>query len=143
MAPFEALYGRKCRTPLNWIEPGERRYYGIDFVNEAEEKVQIIQQHMKAAQSRHKSYADRRRRPLEFNIGDYVYLKVTPMKKVQRFRVRSKFAPRYVGPYQLLERKGHVAYKIQLPEELSSIFPVFHVSQLRKCLKVPEQRIEP
>jgi hypothetical protein len=143
MAPFEALYGRRCRTPLNWVEPGERRYYGIDFVNEAEKKVQIIQQHMQAAQSRQKSYADKRRRSLEFNVGDYVYLKVTPMKKVQRFRVRSKLAPRYVGPYQILERKGPVAYKIRLPEELSSIFPVFHVSQLRKCLKVPEQRIEP
>jgi len=138
MAPFKALYGRKCRTLLNWVEPGERRYYGIDFVNEAEKKVQRIQQHMKAAQSRQKSYADKRRRPLEFNVGDYVYLKVTPMKKVQRFRVRSKVAPRYVGPYQILERKGPVAYKILLPEELSSIFPVFHVSQLRKCLKVPE-----
>jgi len=98
---------------------------------------------MRAAQSRQKSYADKRRRPLEFSVGDYVYLKVTPMKKVQRFRVRSKLAPRYVGPYQIIERKGHVAYKVQLLEELSSIFPVFHVSQLRKCLKVPEQRVEP
>jgi len=88
-------------------------------VNEAEKKVQIIQQHMKAAQSRQKSYADKRRRPLEFNVGDYVYLKVTPMKKVQCFRVRSKLAPRYVGPYRILERKGPVAYKIQLPEEMS------------------------
>jgi len=143
MAPFEALYGQRCRTPLNWVEPGERRYYGIDFVNEAEKKVQIIQQHIKAAQSRQKSYGDKRRRPLKFNIGDYVYLKVTPMKKVQHFRVRSKLAPRYVGPYHILERNGPVAYKIQLPDDLSSIFLVFHVSQLRKCLKVPEQRIEP
>ena len=93
MAPFEAMYGRKCRTPLNWVEPGERRYYGIDFVNEAEEKVHIIQQHMRAAQSRQKSYADKRRRPLEFNVGDYVYLKVTPLKKFQRFQVQSKLAP--------------------------------------------------
>jgi len=84
-----------------------------------------------------------RRRPLEFNVGDYVYLKVTLMKKVQRFRVRSKLAPRYVGPYEIIEQKGPVAYKIQLREELSSIFLVFHVFQLRKCLKVPEQRIEP
>jgi len=143
MAPFEALYGRKCWTPLNWVEPSERRYYGIDFVDEAEKKVQIIQQHMRAAQSRQKSYVDNRRRPLEFKVGDYVYLEVTPMKKVQRFRFRSKLAPRCVGPYQILERKGPMANKNHLPEELSSIFPVFHVSQLRKCLKVPEQRIEP
>ena len=85
MALFEALYGQKCRTRLNWIEPSERRYYDINFVIDAEKKVQIIQQHMRAAQSRQKSYADKRRRPLKFNVGYYVYLKVTPMKKVQRF----------------------------------------------------------
>jgi len=103
MATFEALYDRKCRTPLNWVEPSERRYYGIDFVNDAEKKVQIIQQHMRAAQSRQKSYADKRRRPLEFKVINYVYLKVTPMKRVQCFRVRSKLTPRYVGPYQIIE----------------------------------------
>ena len=80
MAPFEALYGRRCRTPLNWIEPRERRYYGIDFVAEVEEQVCIIQQHMKATQSRQMSYADKRRRPLTFEVGDCVYLKVSPMK---------------------------------------------------------------
>ena len=106
MAPFEALYGRKCRTPLNWIEPDERRYFGIDFVNEAEEQVRVIQQHMKAAQSRQKSYADRRRRPLTFEVGDYVYLKVSPMKEVKRFGMKKKLSPRYVGPYKIVERKG-------------------------------------
>ena len=106
------MYGRKCRTPLNWIEPGERRYFGIDFVNEAEEQVHVIQQHMKAAQSRQKSYADRRRRPLTFEVGDYVYLKVSLMKKVQRFGVKRKLAPRYVGPYKIIKRSGRVAYKL-------------------------------
>jgi hypothetical protein len=81
MAPLEALYGRKCRTPLNWVEPRERRFYGIEFVDEAEKKVCIIQQNMQATQSRQKNYADKRRRPLEFQVGDYVYLKVTPMKR--------------------------------------------------------------
>ena len=81
MAPFEALYGRKCRTPLNWVEPRERRYYGVDFIEEAEEQVHIIQQHIEAAQSRQKSYVDKRRRPIEFEVGDYVYLKVSPMKR--------------------------------------------------------------
>ena len=112
-------------------------------MNEAEKKVQIIQQHMKATQSCQKSYADKRRRPLEFAVGDYIYLKVTPMKKVQCFRAQTKLAPRYMGPYHIVKRKGPVAYKIQLPEELSSIFLVFHVSLLRKCLKVHKQRIEP
>ena len=112
MAPFEALYGQKCRTPLNWVEPRERRYYGIDFVREAEEQVHIIQQHIEAAQSRQKSYADKRRRPIEFEVGDYVYLKVSPMKEVQRFGVKRKLAPRYVGPYKIIEKSGRVAYKL-------------------------------
>ena len=79
MAPFEALYGQKCRTPLNWVEVGDRGYFGPNFIKEAREKVNIIRSHLKAAQSRQKSYADKRRRPLEFAAGDYVYLKVSPM----------------------------------------------------------------
>ena len=142
MAPSEALYGQKCRTPLNWVESRERRYYGIDFVTEAEEQVRIIQQHMKAAQSRQKSYADKRRRPIKFEVGDYVYLKVSPMKKVQRFGVKRKLAPRYVGPYKIIERSGRVAYKLQLPPEMQDIFNVFHVSQLKRCLRVPDEAFE-
>jgi hypothetical protein len=99
MAPFEALYGCKCRTPLNWIEAGERRYYGIDFVEEAEKQVRTIRIHMAAAQSRQKSYTDRRRKPIEFEVGDFIYLKVSPMKGVQRFGVKRKLAPRYMGPF--------------------------------------------
>ena len=113
MAPFESLYGRKCRTPFNWVEPGERRYYGIDFVKEAEEQVHIIQQHIEGAQSRQKSYANKRRRPIAFEVGDYVYLKVSPMKRVQQFGVKRKLAPRYVSPYPIIEKSGRVANKIQ------------------------------
>jgi len=142
MAPFEALYGRKCRTPLNWVEPGERRYYRIDFVKEAKKQVLIIQKHMEAAQARQKSYADRRRRPLEFEVGDFVYLKVSPMKGVNHFGVIRKLAPRYVGPDRVIEKSGKVAYKVQLPSEMRAIFPVFHVSQLMNCLRVPEERVE-
>jgi hypothetical protein len=104
MAPFEALYGRKCRTPLNWVEPGERRFYGIDFIDEAEKKVRVIQQNMQAAQSHQKSYVDKRRRPLEFQVGDYVYLKITPMKK-KRFGIKKKLTARFVGPYRILEKR--------------------------------------
>jgi hypothetical protein len=111
MASFEALYGRKCRTPLNWVEPGERRFYGIDFVDEAEKKVRIIQQNMKATQSRQKNYVDKRRRPLKFQVGDYVYLNVTPMKKKQ-FGIKKKLAARFVGPYKIIEKKGPMAYKL-------------------------------
>jgi hypothetical protein len=84
MAPFEALYGRKCRTLLNWVEPGERRYFGIAFVKESEEQVRTIQKHIAAAQGRQKSYANKRRKSLEFEIGDHVYLKVLPMRGVKR-----------------------------------------------------------
>ena len=82
---------------------------------------------MKVAQSRQKSYADKRRRPLTIKVGDYVYLKVSPMKGVQRFGVKRKLVLRYVGPYQIIERKGNVAYKLQLLPEISAIFDVFHV----------------
>jgi hypothetical protein len=142
MAPFEALYGRKCRTPLNWVEPGERRYYGIDFVKEAEKQVRIIQQHMAAAQARQKSYADKRKRPIEFEVGDHVYLKVSPMIGVQRSGVKRKLAPRYIGPYPIIERCGMVANKLQLPPEICMIFLVFHVSQLKKCLRVPKEEVK-
>jgi hypothetical protein len=142
MSHFQALYGRKYRTPLNWVEPRERRFYGIDFVDEAEKKVCVIQQNMQAAQSHQKSYVDKRIRPLDFQVGDYVYLKVTPIKK-KWFGIKKKLAARFVGPYKIIEKKGLMAYKLQLPEAKSSIFPIFHVSQLKKCLCVPKGRIEP
>jgi hypothetical protein len=110
MAPFEALYGRRCRTPLNWSQIGERRVYGPDLVSEAEEKIRIIQANLKMAQFRQKSYADVRRRPLQFQIGDFVYLRVSPTRGVQRFGVKGKLAPRYVGPFEVLEVCGPVAY---------------------------------
>ena len=97
-APIEALYGKKCRTPFNWVEVGDRGYFGPDFIKEAREQVSIIQSHLKAAQSRQKTYADKRRRPLQFEVGDHVYLKVSPIIGVHRFGVCGKLAPRYVGP---------------------------------------------
>jgi hypothetical protein len=110
MAPFEALYGRRCRTPLNWSEPGERYFFRPDLVKETEEKVQKIIHNLKKAQTRQKSYADQRRQPLYFLVGDYVYLKVSPMKGVSRFGVKGKLAPRYIGPFPILEQCGPVAY---------------------------------
>ena len=94
---------------------------------------------MAAAQARQKSYADRRRKPIEFEVGDFVYLKVSPMKSVQRFEVKRKLAPRYVGPFEIIGQSGKVVYKIQLPPEMSAIFNVFHVSQFKKCLRVPKE----
>jgi hypothetical protein len=108
------------------------------MVKETEEKVQKITYNLKKAQARQKSYADKRRMPLYFLEGDYIYLKVSPMKGVSRFGVKGKLAPRYIGPFLSLERYGAVAYRLQLPETLSAVHNVFHVSQLKKCLRVPD-----
>jgi hypothetical protein len=142
MAPFEALYGRWCRTPLNWSELGERNFFRPDMVKETEERVQQIIHNLKEAQARQKSYADKRRIPLYFLVGDYVYLKVSPMKGVSRFRVKGKLAPWYIGPFPILERYGPVAYRLQLPATLYAVHNVFHVSQLKKCLRVLNRTIE-
>nr|CAD1817069.1 unnamed protein product [Ananas comosus var. bracteatus] len=104
MAPFEALYGRKCRSPLHWSEVGERLALGPDVLQEAEDKVRIARERLLTAQSRQRSYADRRRRDLEFQIGDHVFLKVSPTKGIRRFGIRGKLSPRYIGPYEILER---------------------------------------
>jgi hypothetical protein len=142
MAPFEAPYGRRCRTPLNWSEPGERWFYGVDLVKKTEENVRQIQKSLKVAQSRQKSYANKRRRPLMFKVGDYVYLKVSPTKGVNRFGVKDKLAPRYIGPFQIIQKCAKVAYRLKLPEQLSVVHNVFHVSQLKKCLQVPDQVVD-
>ncbi|WVZ80349.1 LOW QUALITY PROTEIN: hypothetical protein U9M48_027832 [Paspalum notatum var. saurae] len=142
MAPFEALYGRRCRTPLNWSKPGERVTFGPDLVKQAEEQVKLIHGNLKRAQSRQKSYSDRRRRPLMFEGGDHVYLRVSPMKGVHRFRVKGKLAPRYVGPFKITEGCGAVAYRLELPPHLAAVHDVFHVSQLKKCLRVLEETVD-
>ncbi|WVZ75952.1 hypothetical protein U9M48_023964 [Paspalum notatum var. saurae] len=142
MAPFEALYGRRCRTPLNWSEPGERVSFGPDLVTQAEEQVKHIHENLKRAQSRQKSYSDRRRRPLAFQKDDHVYLRVSPMKGVHRFGVKGKLAPRYVGPFKIIEQCGPIAYRLELPSYLAAVHDVFHVSQLKKCLRVPEEVVD-
>jgi hypothetical protein len=142
MSPFEALYGRRCRTPLSWSETGERKIFGPDLVVEAEDKVRIIQGNLKTAQSRQKSYADRRSKPLQFQIGDFVYLQISPIKGIQRFGIKGKLAPRYIGPFKILEICGLVAYKLLLPPQMAAIHDVFHVSQLKKCLKIPTEIVE-
>jgi hypothetical protein len=142
MAPFEALYGHRCRTPLSWSQIGERKIFGPDLVMEAEDKVKTIQTNLNAAQSRQKSYADIRRRPLQFQVGDFVYLRVHPTRGIQRFGVKGKLAPRYIRPFEILKIYGPVAYCLQLPPQLAAIHNIFHVSQLRKCVKVPTEVID-
>jgi hypothetical protein len=112
------------------------------MVKETEERVQRIIHNLKEAQAFQKSYADKRRKSLYFQVEDYVYLKVSPMKGVSRFGVKGKFAPRYIGPFPILEQCGPVAYRLQLLETLSAMHNVFHVSQLKKCLQVPDQTVE-
>jgi len=127
MAPFEALYGRKCRTPLFWNQIGETQVFGLDVLRSAEEQVRVIRDNLRVAQSRQKSYADTRRRGLTFKEGDYVYLKVSLMRSVKRFNMKGKLAPRYVGPFRILVRCGEVAYQLELLESLLGVHDVFHV----------------
>ncbi|GJR68749.1 putative reverse transcriptase domain-containing protein [Tanacetum coccineum] len=132
-APFEALYGQKCRSPVCWAEVGEVQLTGPDLVQETTEKVIQIKQRIQAARDRQKSYADLKRKPMEFQVGDIVMLKVSPWKGVVRFGKRGKLNPRYVGPFKVLEKVGSVAYKLELPQELSRVHNTFHVSNLKKC----------
>ncbi|KAJ9566126.1 hypothetical protein OSB04_002092 [Centaurea solstitialis] len=133
-APYEALYGRKCRSPLNWLEVGENRLFRPDVVQETTDKIKMVQEKLKMARDRQKSYADNRRKPLEFQVGDKVLLKVSPWKGLIRFEQKGKLSPRFVGPFEVIERIGPVAYRLDLPMELSSIHDTFHVSNLKKCL---------
>ncbi|WVZ92092.1 hypothetical protein U9M48_038182 [Paspalum notatum var. saurae] len=129
MSPFQALYGRRCSTPLHWDQPGEKQLFGPGIIEDAERQVRMIRENLRIAQTRQKSYADNRRRDLEFAVGDYVYLKVSPI------RVKVKLAPRYIGPFKIIDRKGEVAYQLELPDKLSGVHNVFHISQLKKCLR--------
>ncbi|KAI3704115.1 hypothetical protein L1987_74328 [Smallanthus sonchifolius] len=134
MAPFEALYGRKCRSPICWNEIGEAQITGPELIQETSDKIIQISDNIRVARSRQKSYADKRRKPLEFQVSDLVLLKVSPWKGVIRFGKKGKLAPRYVGPFKILERIGKVAYKLELPPSLGNVHPTFHVSNLKKCL---------
>ncbi|GJT35525.1 putative reverse transcriptase domain-containing protein [Tanacetum coccineum] len=132
-APFEALYGRKCHSSVCWTEIGEAQILGLELIQETTEKIIQIKQRMQAAHDRQKSYADLKRKPMEFQVRDKVMLKVSPWKGVVRFGKRGKLNPRYVGPFKVLEKVGEVAYKLELPEELSRVHNTFHVSNLKKC----------
>nr|KYP61800.1 Retrotransposable element Tf2 [Cajanus cajan] len=142
MAPFEALYGRRCRTPLCWYQDGESVVVGPELILQTTEKVKMIQERMKIAQSRQKSYADKRRKPLEFAKGEHVFLKVTPTSGVGRALKARKLTPRFVGPYQIIQRVGPVAYRLALPPSLSNLHDVFHVSQLRNYVHDPGHVVE-
>ena len=133
MAPNEALYGRKCRTPVCWTGLNEHKVIGSDIVIDTEEKVQVIRKSLKAASDRQKkSYADLKRRDIAYEMGDKVFLKVSLWRKILRFGKKGKLSPRFIGPYEVLERIGPVAYRLALPPELTKLHNVFHVSMLRR-----------
>ncbi|GKC22513.1 putative reverse transcriptase domain-containing protein [Tanacetum coccineum] len=133
-SPSEALYGRKCRSPVCWAEVGDAQLTGPAIIHETTEKIVQIKSRIQAARDRQKSYANIRRKPMVFQVGDRVMLKVSPWKGVVRFGKRGKLNPRYVGPFKVIERVRTVAYKIELPQQLSRVHNTFHVSNIKKCL---------
>ena len=141
MPPYEALYGRKFRTPLCWREIGQKILRGPEMIQDTTKKIQLVQERMKAAQDRQKSYTKNRRRPIEFQVGNFVMLKVSPWKGLMRFGKKGKLSPRFVGPFKIIQRIGKQAYCLELPEDLAGIHDVFHVSYLRKCLSIYDETI--
>ncbi|WVZ90376.1 hypothetical protein U9M48_036683 [Paspalum notatum var. saurae] len=130
-SPFEAPYGEGAGHRYFGTKRGEKQVFGPDLIKDAEQQIKMVHE---------KSYADVRRGDLTFKVDDFVYLKVSPMRGIRRFNMKGKPAPRYIGPFKIVERKGEVAYKLELPPNLSGIHNVFHVSQLKKCLRVPEEQ---
>jgi hypothetical protein len=139
---FAACFKRgfpSCLRGLLGLSPTQ--LFGPDNIREAEKQVEIIRENPKAAQSRQKSYADPRRREVVLEVGDYAYLRVSPIRGLRRFNVRGKLSPRFIGPFKIVERKGEVAYQLELPAQLSGVHDEFHVSQLKKCTS--KVKIEP
>ena len=142
MEPYEALYGRPCRSPLCWTEVGESSITGPELIRDTSEKVILIRQRLLTAQSRQKSYADVRSRPLEFEVGDHVFLKVMPKRGVVRFNKRGKLLPRFMGSFEILERLGTIVYWLALPPSMSGVHEVFHASMLRKYVLDPAHVVD-
>ena len=142
MAPYEALYRRPGRSPIFWTEVRERSTTGLDLIRDTSEKVELIWKRLLMAQSLQKSYANRRRRPLEFEAGNHIFLKVMPKRGVVRLGKQGKLLPRFIGPFEVLERVGAVAYRLALPPSLLGVHEVFHVSMLRKYTPDPTHVVD-
>ncbi|KAL4025962.1 hypothetical protein IC575_014368 [Cucumis melo] len=133
---------QSSRTPVCWNEVGEWKLVGPELVQITTNNIKLIRENLKIAQDRQKSYADKRRRNLEFQVGDQVFLKLSPWRGVIRFERKGKLSPRYIGPYQITERVGPAAYRLELPIELARIHDVFHVSMLRKYIPDPSHVLQ-
>ncbi|XP_070004525.1 uncharacterized protein [Nicotiana sylvestris] len=142
MAPYEALYGRRCRSPVGWFELGEARFFGTDLVQDALDKVKLIQEWLRTAQSRQKSYTDRKVRDVSYMVGEKVLLNVSLMKGVMRFGKKGKLSPQFSGSFEVFRSIGEVAYELALPPSLSGVHPVFHVSMLRKYIDDPSHVLD-
>ncbi|PON37928.1 hypothetical protein PanWU01x14_316450, partial [Parasponia andersonii] len=142
VAPYEVLYGRPCRSSLCWAKPEEHVTLRLELIEETIEKIKDIQERLKEIQSSQKSYADPKRREVEFDTGDSVFLKVTPRRGVTRFRVKGKLALRYIGPFEITERIGLVAYHLNLLAQLGHMHNVFHVSILKKHMLDPSHVVQ-
>ena len=142
MAPYEALYGRPCRSTICWKNVGGRSTTGPNLIRDTSEKVELIRKRLLMAQSRQKSYADRRRRPLEFEAGNHISLKVMPKRGVVRFGKQGKLSPRFIRTFEVLERVGAVAYRLALQPNLLGIHEVFHVSMLWKYTLDPTHVVD-
>nr|GFB21486.1 putative reverse transcriptase domain-containing protein [Tanacetum cinerariifolium] len=136
-ALFKALYGKKCRSLIIWAEVREGQLIGPELVQETTKKISKIKDRLKVVRDLQKSYADKRRKPLEFSVGDYVLLKVSPWKGVVHFGMKEKLAPRFVRPFEIIENVGYVAYRLDLPKDLNGVYDTFYVSNLKKCLADP------
>ncbi|XP_050908810.1 uncharacterized protein LOC127122534 [Lathyrus oleraceus] len=137
MAPFEDMYGRRCRTPLCWYESGESIVVVLEIVQQTTDKIKMIREKIKVSQSRQKSYHDKRKKALEFEVADHVFLRVTLVTSVGRALKSRKLTPYFIGPYQISEKEGDVAYRITLSSSLANLHDVFHVSQLRRYIADP------
>ena len=129
MAPYEALYERKCRTLVCWADLNEHKVIGHDIVKEIEEKVRVHQQRLKVASDRQKSYADLKRKDIEYEVGDKFFFKVSLWRKILRCGKKRKPSPRFIGPYEILERIGPIAYRLALPSKLAKL----HMGSMSPC----------
>ena len=137
MEPFEALYDRRCRSPVGWFEVGKTSLLGHEIIDDSLDKVWVIMDRIKTTYSQQRSYANNIRRELKFEVGDMVYLKISPMKGVMRFGKKGMLNPWYVGPCEILQRVGKVSYELKLPSELDLLHSIFHVSMLRSVMATP------